>query len=52
MNDQELNDRLARIENAVTTLAWWLVSAQTGFGTNDARGIEKLLVPPDRKGSQ
>lgn len=52
-----MNTRLDRIEEAVRTMAWWLVQAQTGFGQQDARGIEDILdgkpseadeaVPPD-----
>jgi hypothetical protein len=52
-----VNTRLDRIEEAVRTMAWWLVQAQTGFGQQDARGIEDILdgkpseadeaVPPD-----
>lgn len=36
-------ERIARLEKAVRTLVWWLVQAQTGFGTQDARGIEDIL---------
>ncbi len=36
--------RLDRIEKAITTMAWWLVQAQTGFGIQDARGIEDILA--------
>ncbi len=37
------DERLDRIEKAITTMAWWLVQAQTGFGVQDARGIEDIL---------
>lgn len=39
----EIEERLDRIEKAITTMAWWLVSAQTGFGQKDAEGIDKIL---------
>jgi len=39
----DLELRVARLERALTTAAWWLVQAQTGFGVNDARGIEDIL---------
>jgi hypothetical protein len=39
----EQNERLDRIELAVGTMAQWLVQAQTGFGAQDAAGIEKIL---------
>lgn len=39
----EAEERLDRLELAVRTLVWWLVSAQTGFGEKDAQGIEKIL---------
>lgn len=43
-NDQARTDlRLQRIENAIGTMAQWLVQAQTGFNANDAAGIEKIL---------
>lgn len=35
--------RIARLEWAVTVMAHWLVQAQTGFGLQDARGIEAIL---------
>lgn len=35
--------RLDRIERALSTLVWWLVQAQTGFGQQDARGIQDIL---------
>jgi len=38
----EIKQRLDRLEKAVVTMAWWLVQAQTGFGVQDARGIEKI----------
>lgn len=39
----DTNARLDRIEEAVGTMAWWLVDAQTGFGEQDAQGIDKIL---------
>lgn len=39
----ELEARISYLERAVRTLVWWLVSAQTGFGAHDARGIEQIL---------
>jgi len=41
-----IEERLDRIEKAITTLAWWLVQAQTGFGEQDAQGIDKILATP------
>lgn len=38
-----IEERLDRLELAVGTMAQWLVQAQTGFGANDAEGIEKIL---------
>jgi hypothetical protein len=38
-----VRDRIERLEYAVNTMAAWLVSAQTGFGLNDAQGIWKIL---------
>jgi hypothetical protein len=40
---QGLYDDVARLKKAVETMAWWLVQAQTGFGVQDARGIEDIL---------
>ena len=40
-------ERIARLEKAVSTMAWWLVQAQTGFGVQDARGIEDILATGD-----
>jgi hypothetical protein len=40
--------RTERAERVIGTLASWLVQAQTGFGVQDARGIERLLgTPPE-----
>lgn len=44
MSEPTVEERLARIEKALTTLAWWLVQAQTGFGEQDARGIDDILA--------
>lgn len=38
--------RLDRIEKAITTMAAWLVQAQTGFRIQDLRGIEDILKAP------
>jgi hypothetical protein len=35
--------RLDRCEEAINTMAHWLVQAQTGFGAQDAEGIRKIL---------
>lgn len=39
----QIETRVGRLEDAVSTMAQWLVSAQTGFGVHDAEGIEKIL---------
>lgn len=39
----EIDRRLDRQEKAISTMAWWLVAAQTGFGQKDAEGIDKIL---------
>lgn len=39
----QIEHRLDRIELAISTLAQWLVQAQTGFNAKDAEGIEKIL---------
>ena len=36
-------ERIARLEKAVRVMSSWLVQAQTGFGVQDARGIEAIL---------
>lgn len=38
-----LDKRVERLERAVETMAYWLVSAQTGFGKQDADGIYAIL---------
>lgn len=50
----EIERRLDKLEAqekrtiaAVSTLAYWLVQAQTGFGQKDAEGIEKILRGED-----
>lgn len=43
MLDVDLAIRLERVEYALRTMAWWLVQAQTGFGREDARGIDEIL---------
>lgn len=39
----QIEERMDRVERAVSTMAQWLVQAQTGFGAHDAEGIEKIL---------
>jgi hypothetical protein len=39
----QVKERLDRAELAIGTMASWLVQAQTGFGAQDAEGIEKIL---------
>ena len=39
----QIEERLDRHELAIATMAQWLVQAQTGFGAQDAEGIEKIL---------
>lgn len=39
----QIEQRVERIEKAVSTMAYWLVQAQTGFGQQDAEGIDKIL---------
>jgi hypothetical protein len=41
LNDAEA--RSGRIEDAINTMAQWLVQAQTGFGVKDAIGIAEIL---------
>lgn len=41
--EHELIVRVNRLEKAVLTMAWWLVQCQTGFGVQDAKGIEKII---------
>jgi uncharacterized coiled-coil protein SlyX len=38
-----IEQRQDRQEKAISTMASWLVQAQTGFGQADASGIEKIL---------
>ena len=38
-----VEERLERLEKAVSVMAWWLVQAQTGFGRQDAIGIDDIL---------
>lgn len=48
----QIETRVGRLEDAVSTMAQWLVQAQTGFGAQDAEGIEKILrgeTPKDSK---
>lgn len=39
----EIEQRLGRVEEAIGTMATWLVQAQTGFSARDAEGIERIL---------
>ena len=39
----DIEERLDRIELAVSMMSQWLVQAQTGFGAKDAEAIEKIL---------
>lgn len=39
----QIEERVERCERAIGTMAQWLVQAQTGFGAQDAEGIEKIL---------
>jgi hypothetical protein len=43
----EIERRLDRHEKAIGTMASWLVQAQTGFGAQDAEGIEEILRGED-----
>jgi len=40
---QGIEQTVKRIEEAVSTMAVWLVSAQTGFGQKDMEGINDIL---------
>jgi hypothetical protein len=39
----EVDRRFDRIEKAVSTMAAWLVAAQTGFNQKDMEGINDIL---------
>ena len=39
----QLEKQTKRNTQAISTMASWLVQAQTGFGQQDASGIEKIL---------
>lgn len=39
----QVEERQDRHEKAISTMAQWLVQAQTGFGVQDASGIEQIL---------
>jgi hypothetical protein len=39
----QLEIRIGRLDLAICTMATWLVQAQTGFGTKDALGIERIV---------
>jgi TRAP-type mannitol/chloroaromatic compound transport system permease small subunit len=45
----QIEQRVERCEKAIGTMAAWLVQAQTGFGAQDAEGIEKILRGEDVK---
>jgi len=45
----QIEKRVERCEKAIGTMAAWLVQAQTGFGAQDAEGIEKILRGEDVK---
>lgn len=45
----QIEQRLDRIEKAISTMADWLVQAQTGFGVQDAKGIDKILKGEDEE---
>jgi hypothetical protein len=48
----QIEERVGRCEDAISTMAQWLVQAQTGFGAHDAEGIEKILrgeMPKEEK---
>lgn len=40
---EDLETQVKRQEKAISMMAQWLVQAQTGFGANDASGIERIL---------
>jgi hypothetical protein len=40
---EELKQQVERQDKALRTLVVWLVQAQTGFGQQDAKGIEAIL---------
>lgn len=49
---EQLEIKLGRVELAVSTMATWLVQAQTGFNAQDSQGIERILrgeSPQDRE---
>jgi len=48
----EIEKRVERCEKAIGTMAQWLVQAQTGFGVQDAEGIEKILRGEDDASSE
>ena len=39
----DFDERIDRLDQAINTLVWFLVAAQTGFGETDAHAIEKIL---------
>lgn len=43
LDEFHMGTRIARLEWALTVMASWLVQAQTGFGAQDAKGIEAIL---------
>ena len=38
-----LDERLARIEKAIETMAWWLTQTPDSFGQRDAEAIVAIL---------
>jgi len=48
----ELDHRLDRMELAISTMASWLVQAQTGFNSKDAQGIERILAGGHLEGAE
>lgn len=49
MTEKELEDNIVRIEQAISTLAWWLVQAQSGLSQQDASGIDDILYGKNRQ---
>lgn len=45
----ELQAQVDRQGKAISTMASWLVQAQTGFSQQDASGIEKILRGEEEK---
>jgi len=45
----EIEARIARIEEAISTMAWWLTQTPDSFGEIDARGIDAILKGEKKK---